>query len=317
MKILSRPNGNAAEYGRWSVNPYLGCDGRCAYCYLKKGPWQNGMGGDGPVLKKGVTGDTHAYHLAMAEILENSGEIIRDGGLFMTFTSDPCAPETRDLFLRILHDCVLYGINVTLLTKRADFCPLEDVVSDTETAMRLIPWSSQVGILASDLWRRRMAFGFTLTGHDELEPGASTSAERLVAMQRLHGQRYHTWASIEPVIGFGESLAMIRQALTAGCEHFKIGLLTSRTRVVRKDFWLDGCRFPAYDIEECLWFIDEVMALTEGLATVYWKRSFEDFLQGTDRNNPQPVRGMTAREYLSQWDHSVGSDWDIFKDKEI
>ena len=102
MKILSRPKGNAEEYGRWSVNPYKGCSHGCLYCYLKKGVWANGLGGDTAQLKTDVVNEEHAYHLAMAEIIENRDEIIRDGGLFMTFTSDPYLPETRGLISRIV-----------------------------------------------------------------------------------------------------------------------------------------------------------------------------------------------------------------------
>ena len=32
LKILSRPQGNAEEYGRWSVNAYIGCSHGCHYC---------------------------------------------------------------------------------------------------------------------------------------------------------------------------------------------------------------------------------------------------------------------------------------------
>lgn len=71
--------------------------------------------------------------------------------------------------------------------------------------------------------RRDIAFGFTLTGHDELEPGASTNAERINAMQKLHEAGFKTWASIEPIIDFGSSLAMILDCLTF-CDYFKIGL---------------------------------------------------------------------------------------------
>ena len=126
LKILSRPKGNAEEYGRWSVNAYIGCPHVCLYCYLKKGPSGGYLGQDKPVLKKGVVNEEHAYHLAMAEIIENRDEIIRDGGLFMTFTSDPMADVCRDLFLKIAIGSIQYKIPVVVLTKATKFWNSDD-----------------------------------------------------------------------------------------------------------------------------------------------------------------------------------------------
>ena len=313
MKILSKPKGNAEEYGRWSVNPYIGCSHGCLYCYLKSGPSGGYLGQDRPVLKRGIVCDDHAYHLAMAEILVNREQIIRDGGLFMTFTSDPYLPETRSLTSRIVKDCISnYVVPVTLLTKRADFLPLvknprfEDVEHCKE-------WAISVGCFAleHETLNSRLATGFTLTGHDELEPNASPNADRIKAMRFLHELKLNVWASIEPVIDFDASFRMIQQALDAGCEHFKIGLMTKNTKVCRHGFTLGGKTFEPYDLAECCQFVDYVMELTEGRATVYWKQSVADFL-GQSEKDPQPVYGMTAREYLSQWSHSVPKDWSIF-----
>jgi DNA repair photolyase len=287
LQILSRPQGNAEEYGRWSVNPYKGCSHGCPYCYLKKGVWANGLGGNTAELKSGVVSQEHAYHLAMAEIVEHRDEIIRDGGLFMTFTSDPGSWHTYELFSKISHESVKRAIPVTVLTKSTSF-------------------------MNTDSYERfRGAFmGYTLTGHDELEPKAAPTEFRIDALKELNKDGFHTWASIEPVIDFPSSLDMIYQALNAGCQHFKIGLLTNNTRVVRKSFDFGEHHFEAYDLAKCVEFIEFVMAVTKDRATVYWKQSFVDFF------GDEPIHGMTAREFLRQWPHSVDKDWNIFKKNE-
>lgn len=303
LKILSRPKGNAEEYGRWSVNPYIGCSHGCEYCYLKKGPSGSYLGQDKPALKKGVVSDEHAYHLAMAEIIENREEIIRDGGLFMTFTSDPYLLETRGLTSLIVRECIQkYKVPVTLLTKRADFLPIADHRLGFEDVERCKDWSLSVGCFAKE-WKtlnKLLATGFTLTGHDELEPNASTNADRIKAMRFLYELKLNIWASIEPVIDFPSSLDMIYQALNAGCHHFKIGLLTNNTRVVRKDFKIGEHQFKAYDMIDCMHFIEDVMRITDGKATVYWKQSVRDLL-GTD---------LEAK--IDEYPHSVGKNWNMF-----
>ena len=285
LKILSRPKGNAEEYGRWSVNPYIGCNNGCLYCYLKKGPSGAYLGQDKPVLKKGVVNNEHAYHLAMAEIIEHRDEIIRDGGLFMTFTSDPCAEQTYKLFFRISESADANCILNSVRTKEQE---QHDYLNRCKEKASLL------------------AVGFTLTGHDELEPNAISNEERIERIDFLArhcplAEKCHLWASIEPVIDFQSSLNMIYQALNAGCEHFKIGLLTNNTRVVRKDFQIGEYQFNAYDVRDLLHFIEDVMRMTSGKATVYWKQSVRDLL-GTDFESK-----------IDEYPHSVGKDWSMFK----
>lgn len=315
LKILSRPKGNAEEYGRWSVNAYIGCSHGCRYCYLKKGPSGAYLGQDKPVLKKGVVNEEHAYHLAMAEIIENRDEIIRDGGLFMTFTSDPCAPETRALNFRIAANAIDMGVPVTLLTKNAAFyqfetmermfreAPKMNLTEDAQKAMMHegFLFMTYLGDLRTELVKRIVAFGWTLTGHNELEPSADINAFRLQTMKRMSQDGFKTWASIEPVIDFPSALDMVYQAVNAGCQHFKIGLLTNNTRLVRKDFAFGEHHFDAYKVNDCLHFVEDVMRMTSGKATVYWKQSVRDLFDGD------------GHIILDQWQHSVGKDWSIFK----
>lgn len=278
LKILSRPKGNAEEYGRWSVNPYLGCPHGCLYCYLKKGVWAKALGGNEVKLKSGLVSDDHAYYLAMAEIIEHREEIVRDGGLFMSFVTDPCADETRDLFYRIASSSMQRDIPVTILTKSRN---------------RINKYYEQMRSLRQ--FKNNIAFGWTLTGHNELEPYAPTNEARLLDMRIVNKQGFKVWASIEPVIDFDSSLYMIKQALKAGCRHFKIGLLTNNTKVCR----------AKYDVQECLAFIHDVMWATESMATVYWKQSVREALGKED----------FARATVG-YSHSVGKDYNMFREEE-
>ena len=72
-------------------------------------------------------------------------------------------------------------------------------------------------------WKKYVAFGWTLTGFDLEEPNASTNAERIEAMRELHEAGFRTWASIEPIIDFTSSKAMIL-ATYGFCDLYKIGL---------------------------------------------------------------------------------------------
>lgn len=315
LKILSRPQGNAEEYGRWAVNPYLGCSNLCRYCFLKKGPYGAYLGQDKPTLKKGVVSDEHAYHLAMAEIIEHRDEIIRDGGLFMTFTSDPCAEQTCKLFFRISESARGMDIPVTMLTKaESDYsymfldstvdanCILNSVRTKEQEQHNYLNRCTEKASL--------LAVGFTLTGHDELEPNAISNEKRIRCIDFLAhryplAEKCHLWASVEPVIDFPSALAMVYQAVNAGCQHFKIGLLTNNTRLVRKDFEFGEHKFKAYDVIGCLHFIEDVMRLTDGRATVYWKQSVRDLL-GT-------VYSPAAVDELLDWPHSVDKHWSMFK----
>lgn len=294
MKILSRPKGNAEEYGRWSVNPYIGCPHGCLYCYLKSGPSGSYLGQPKSVLKKGIVSEAHAYHLAMAEILENREQIIRDGGLFMTFTSDPMCEQCRKTFWPIIVSSVQEDVPVMVLTKSSNF------------------WNCEEYYWLRSLTEQRSlaAFGWTLTGQDDLEPNAITNDQRIAGMDIISSEGFNVWASIEPVIDFDASFHMIQQALDAGCEHFKIGLMTKNTKVCRHGFTLGGKTFEPYDPTRCLAFVQDVMQATHGRATVYWKQSFREFIGGTEKH--RLFSDDDLHRIFDDYPNAVGKDWSIF-----
>jgi hypothetical protein len=129
-------------------------------------------------------------------------------------------------------------------------------------------------------------------------------------MDIIGTEGFRVWASIEPVIDFDSSFRMIQQALDAGCEHFKIGLMTKNTKVCRKGFTLGGKTFDPYDPARCLAFVQDVMVATAGRATVYWKQTFREFIGGTGKH--RLFSDDDLHRIFDGYPNAVGKNWSIF-----
>lgn len=232
-KALYNPTGKAGEYAAWACNFFVGCSNGCKYCYLKKGRGKAILGGDRPVLKKCFKDEKDAINVFEKEVLANLDEL-RKHGLFFTFTSDPMLPETKELTFNAATIAVQhFNIPVSILTKCADW--VDRLIKDLDYSTCN---SAEYG------WRKMYAFGFTLTGFDDMEPNASTNMKRIEAMSKLHKAGFKTWASIEPVIDIPESLAMINMS-NGFCDLYKIGLESGR-------------RYPKQDLQI---FVEMVCAM--------------------------------------------------------
>lgn len=212
-KAIYMPKGKAGEYAKYACNFYIGCSNDCEYCYCKRGLLGHAMGAPKATLKKCFDGHS-PYGVFVRELHECIVQH-RKYGIFFSFTTDPLLPETQDLTNAAVLYAVNQGVPCKILTKRADFKVLDSFY----------------------LFRHLIAYGFTLTGHDELEPGASTNAERIEAMRKLHEMGFKTFASIEPVIDLWESEYMIKQTLGI-CDLYMIGLLSGKKRYTR--FGING-----------------------------------------------------------------------------
>jgi len=221
-KILYNPSGKAGEYGYWGANTHVGCSHDCSYCYCKKGVLGSAMGGITPTLKKCLNkfnnaekNFIYAMDVFKKEVAQNLEEV-KKYGIFFSFTTDPLLEEVENYTWAMTMHCNTLGVPVKILTKRADW--VEDTLS----------WLDRSNSDNADLeWRKIIAFGFTLTGHDELEPGASTNAERIEAMKQLHKAGFKTFASIEPIINLVDSFEMI-SATNGFCDLYKIGLFSGQ-----------------------------------------------------------------------------------------
>lgn len=234
-KAIYQPSGKAGEYAAWACNFYVGCSNGCEYCYCKKGFLAGTMGQDKPQLKKCFKDGADALRKFAHEVYMNREEL-RKNGLFFSFTTDPLLPETYGLTWNAMSICSTHKVPVKVLTKRAD--------SALKFLMH-IPTSQ----------RNNVAVGFTLTGHDELEPSASTNLERIEAMRKLHEAGFKTFASIEPIIEIHSSITMIEATINI-CDHYKIGLLK-------------GKEFGKKDLNSFIHATNEELSRT----TIYWKDS--------------------------------------------
>jgi len=237
-KAIYNPSGKAGEYSYWACNFYAGCSNGCTYCYLKKGVLAHAMGGDKPKLKACFKDIHHAYDVFKKEAIQNKEEL-QKMGLFFTFTSDPMLLETKTLTYWAISWCSQNSIPVKVLTKKTD-------------------WVDNYLLCVRDFMTDNIAFGFTLTGHDELEPNASTNAERIEAMKQLHEAGFKTFASIEPIIDFNSSRKMIDETLPF-CDLYKIGLESGR-------------KYPIANIHL---FLHQVSSMTRAWQNkIYFKDSF-------------------------------------------
>lgn len=204
-KVIYNPSGKAQEYSYWAANFYNGCSADCFYCYMKKPPMSQ-FWSTTPYLKKQLVDKENAIKIFEKELKKNL-DSLRKYGLFFSFTSDPMLEVSFDLNMQAICLCLAWKIPVKILTKQ------------TRWIHGLHLWQN----LRSDL----LSIGFTLTGYDDLEKGASSNFERVKAMELLKNSGYKTWASIEPIINIDRSLLLILKTEKI-CDHYKIGLLSGK-----------------------------------------------------------------------------------------
>lgn len=254
-KSIYNPSGKAGEYSYWACNFYVGCSNDCQYCYCKKGMLASTMGGNVPTLKKCFRNEGHAEDVFEKEMLQNRAELQKHG-LFFSFTTDPMLPETIGLTTFAVTLCLCAQIPVKILTKRTDF-----VDAFMEYLQREFMWSND--------YKSMIAFGFTLTGHDELEPNASPNAQRIEAIKKLNAAGFKTFASIEPIVDFDSSLNVIESALLY-CDLFKVGLMGGKK----------------YKTEEAKAFVTNLQAFSR-LSKFYLKDSLRKLVGYNADNYPK------------------------------
>ncbi len=273
-KAIYQPAGAAEEYAKWACNLYKGCDHNCTYCYCKHGPLAHSLGGPHAVLKSTLGNEHKAVDIFRKELDKYRSQIIADGGLFFSFSSDPFLPQSTDLSMSCIMFALEQGVPVYVLTKATGWVYDECVIS------ALYPRNALLHI------------GFTLTGHDELEPGAQSNKERIETIRHLSEKYgFSIFASMEPVIDFEASLSCITDIMPY-VDEVRIGLLSPYSP-------------RRYDWDECDRFISEVtdLSLKYGVK-VQWKESINRFYK----------ENMPEEKQCKEPDEIFSSDSDTSKD---
>ena len=244
--IIKSPKGAAREYARHSFSAYRRCPNCCTYCYLNRGVLGKSLGSGKPELRTCFKSEEDVVRRFEQELKDKKDMLIADGGIFFSFITDPCLPDTIGLTIRCAIMAMENDVPVTILTKMA-YWPLAQ---------------SSKEMLSLGVEKKLLCVGFTLTGHDEMEKNADPNYARADGMRYLHEHGIKTFASIEPIIDFDTSLIMIEKTIDF-CDLYRIGLRS-------------GVKHDYYDNDKLAFFIGNVEGLIMAKRSntkVYWKQS--------------------------------------------
>ena len=243
-------------------------------CYLNRGVLSKALGTGTPELRSCFKNEDEVVRKFEKELKSQKEQLITDGGVFFSFITDPCLPETIGLTRRCAIMAMVNGVPVTILTKMSYWAL-------AESSKEMFATGAETGLLC---------VGFTLTGHDEMEPNADPTYARADAMRYLHEKGIKTFASIEPIIDFDNSLLMIEKTIDF-CDLYRIGLRS-------------GVKADYYSNDKLCFFIGQVEGLIElkhSNAKVYWKESVRERVSFADPDY------WTSR-------NNVSADYNIFKE---
>lgn len=276
--LIYQPQGAAGEYAKWAINLYHGCSNGCTYCYNRRGVLSHVFGDKpelaAPIIKlrekllnkymkdRGITARENIYpsaafmhavlaaqRLILADLAKIGEDKIRkDGGIFFSFICDPFdsyLDNNNNIIDWMLYTLVTSQIPVTILTKNVDWLYTEGWELVLTRSHKV--WPEYVENLPHCL-----TIGFTITGKDELEPGAPSTEKRIEALRKLHDEyKIKTFVSLEPIISIHTASEVIRKTYKI-TDEVRIGVQSP----IKKD---------RYAPNEFVGFVIAVKTLARGL----------------------------------------------------
>ena len=203
--LMGKSGIGSVEY---AINPYLGCQHGCVYCYAT---FMRRMGHPGEEWGSFVDVKVNALERLMVEAAKKRKDVV-----LLSSVTDPYQPleREREITRGCLEILLEHQFPVSILTKSDLVLRDIDLLKEFD--------SCQVG--------------FTVTAHDDrvreaFEPGASPVGARLEAIRRLSDEGVVTYAFLGPMLPYlsEEGLEELLDELAANVSHLLVDRLNVKS----------------------------------------------------------------------------------------
>jgi DNA repair photolyase len=185
LKFSDKP----IKYSYCTCNFYTGCSNRCEYCCCIS------------ILKESWKDSVRLLYKSKKEALQKFKEQVDENkkklqkyGIFFSLITDPLLKSTKELTYHAINYCMEQDIPFKILTKCAD-------------------WEHDEFLKTYPKDKKHLAhFGFSLSGEDQFEIGASSNQERIDLMKKLYNDGFKTWISAEPIINTSSTIKVLEIA---------------------------------------------------------------------------------------------------------
>lgn len=175
------------KYSYCNCNFYTGCNNACEYCCvgnILKSSWKSRV----LLLFKSKKEAIEKFKTQADSDIDN----LRKYGIFFSLITDPLLPATKDLTYQAIDYCIKRDIPFKVLTKCAD-------------------WGKDPFLKNYPEDKKHLGhFGFSITGEDQFEHGASSNMDRITLLKKLHNDGFKTWISAEPIINVESTIKMMK-----------------------------------------------------------------------------------------------------------
>jgi DNA repair photolyase len=202
LVVIYEPKGEAREYAPLAVNPRMGCEHGCLYCYAPRAAHK----------KKFAFHSQLRNRVNILELIERDAAILNGDNreILISFFTDPYTPSDVEpaLTRRIIKVFMKNRLRFTVLTKGGTRATRDfDLLANYEKSR----FGSSLVLMDQD-------------DADYWEPCAAPIKDRIRAIRIAHDAGIKTWVSLEPVIDPKQAFEIVKE-LHPIVDHWKLGKL--------------------------------------------------------------------------------------------